>query len=72
MAMFFNLVGGKAEMVFVPGGIRQGVRFPVSARLEPGPHLQHWSCLHVNDHRMAAGTIKRTNAGSGQKPPDLE
>ncbi|VXB57957.1 hypothetical protein ARTHRO8AJ_300056 [Arthrobacter sp. 8AJ] len=30
---------GEGWTVFVSGGIRQGVRLPVSARLETGPHL---------------------------------
>ena len=30
---------GEGWTVFVSGGIRQGVRLPVSARLEAGPHL---------------------------------
>ena len=61
MAVFFNLVGGKARTVFVSGGIRQEARLPVSARLEPGSHLLTTPGIRPGNakggHRITGGRL---------------
>ncbi|KQQ89465.1 hypothetical protein ASF64_17665 [Arthrobacter sp. Leaf137] len=61
MAVFFNLVGGKARTVFVSGGIRQEAWLPVSARLEPGLHLLTTPGIRPGNakggHRITGGRL---------------